>query len=211
MDIEDLKVVWDQQNDQPLYVVDPDALHASVEKRTARIDEAVGVYEFVMIGVLLFVGGMSAGKRLVTSSVLDWLDWVTIVLTVLVAVASAGMLFRQRQRRLHQERDFESTMIGDVDRAIFQLDLQASRLKSFHYWFALPMALVLILRLAKTEFRLHDLFARETLSVLAMYVLSLAVCYVSIWFELRWQTLPSRKRLVSIRAKLASDPRGIDD
>ena len=207
MNFEDLKVIWDQQNEQPLYVIDQHALHASVQKRTAEIDKSVEVFEYVMMGVLLFVAAMAAGKRLLTSSDLDWLDWVTVGLTIIVAVVAVASLARARRQRLRQELAFESTIVGNVDKAIFQLDYQFAKFKTFHHWFALPMALILILRLTKTEFQFSDLWGKEVILVALMYVLSMLVCYGSIWFEKRCLSLPERKSLIAIREKLVNDPR----
>lgn len=206
MKIEDLRVIWDQQNEQPLYVLDQDALHASVRTRTTGIDQSVGIFERVMMGVLLFVAAMAAGKRLLTSNDLDWLDWTTVGLTIIVAIVASVSLAGARRKRLTQEIAFESTIVGDVDKAIFQLDYLFARFKTFHHWFALPMALILILRLTKTEFQLADLWSATTIQVAMMYALSMLICYGSIWFEKRCLSLPEKKSLIAIREKLVSDP-----
>ena len=206
MKIEDLRVIWDQQNEQPLYVLDQDALNASIRKRTTGIDQSVGIFEYVMMGVLFFVAAMAAGKRLLTSKELDWLDWTTVVLTIMVAVVAIVSLARARRRRLTQEVDFESSIVGDVDKAISQLDYLFARFKTFHHWFALPMALILVLRLTKTEFRFSDLAGTTTIQVIAMYALSMLICYSSIWFEKKCLSLPEKKSLLAIREKLVGDP-----
>lgn len=64
MDFEEMKIIWGAQNDQPLCAIDQQALHASVKRRGVCIEKSLSVFEFVMIGVLLFVGLILAGKRI---------------------------------------------------------------------------------------------------------------------------------------------------
>lgn len=204
MDLDDLRVIWDKQTDQPLYVLDQQALHDNVRKRVAKINKSVDVFEFVMMGVLVFVGFMAISKRFLTSETLDLIDWWVMVTIVVVVVIAVFWIAKTRVRRFRLEGDFPATIAGDLDKAIFQLNYQGSRLKLFHFWFALPMALIMTLNLTNSNLGFADLASATTIKSVAMYLLSLVVCYGSIWFETRWANEPSRDGLISLRNKLCS-------
>ncbi|TWU62171.1 hypothetical protein [Crateriforma conspicua] len=202
MNLDDLKVVWDSQDDKPMYVLDADAVNASIKGQTESVQTMTDVFDFVHIGVLLFVAIMSSIKRMVTSNHLDGLDIFTVVAMPVVAIIASVGLVRIRRKRQKQESAFPESILGDLNKAIFQIDYKRIRFQRFPYWFGCPLAIIMVLNLARTEFRFDDLTGKNAIAIGLSFVLAMAVCYVAMWWEKRSVIGSLRSSLVGVRDKL---------
>lgn len=202
MNLDDLKVVWNAQDDKPMYILDSDAVDASIKGQTESVQTMTDVFDFVHIGVLLFVATMSSLKRIVTSNHLDGLDIFTVVAMPIVAVISSVGLIRVRRKRQKRESAFPENILGDLEKAIFQIDYKQIRFQRFPYWFGCPFAIIMLLNLARTEFRVADLAGKNAIAIGLSFALAMAVCYVAMWWEKRSVIESLRSSLVAVRDKL---------
>lgn len=204
MDFEQMKVIWDSQNERPLYVLDQEALHEQVRRKGRCIEQSVRMFEGFMIAILLAVAAILVGKRLFV--VTDWRPAMVIgaALTLLVAVVAAVHLALQRRRRLKSEKVFDPSLLGDIDKAISQIDYQVARLKNFHYWFILPMAAMTGLSFVTQGVGLSELFGSK-IWVGPLFLLSVLIYYVAIRVELSRVHGPRKRSLQTLRKKLVAE------
>ncbi len=204
MDFEEMKVIWDSQNERPLYVLDQEALHATVRRKGQCIEKSVKLFEGLMIAIVLAVAVILVGKRIVYES--DWQTSMVIgaALTLLVAVVAATYLAIERARRRNREQVFDQTLLGDIDKAISQVDYQVARLKTIHFWFILPMAAMIGLNFVMKDVSISELFGSK-FWVLPLFLFAIVLNYAAIRFEMRWFHEPRKRSLKTLREKLAAE------
>lgn len=56
MDFEELQVIWNNQNNEKMYVVNENALHGYIKRKAKSIQHTLNFFEFILIGVNFFVG-----------------------------------------------------------------------------------------------------------------------------------------------------------
>lgn len=205
MDFEEMKIIWDAQNDQPLYAIDQQALHASVKRRGVCIEKSLGVFEFVMIGVLLSVGLILAGKRIFSGEELQTYQYIASALMVVAAICPAAyLLFRRRQRK-KQEQQYEPTLLGDLNKSLSQVNSQISRMNTFHFWYVAPMALIVWLNFVARGLSFAEYFDSRRLWAWPLFLAGLVLCYGAIWLEMRIAHRPRKRDLESLREKLLNE------
>ena len=133
-----MQVVWNSQKTEKLYAIDESALFEQIKKRGRDVSRTINFFELVMIGVNL---GLVVFYAVMIGSGNRSFDWGVVALAgVSLFVGLIGIYFRVTRTR--QERQFDQTMIGELDRAIWRLDQIRSYGKTILYWYMLPMAIV---------------------------------------------------------------------
>lgn len=153
MEFAEMKVIWDSQNEEPLYAMNEAALHAIVQRRTEEwarsrtrcflteitIGLICGALMLVCAVVLAF--GDPASLR-----VLSWIKvrvspWDSLALFAAGGLwffyAAAMYLARRRQQR--REEAFESSLRGDLERALDQTRFQMNLARDIVWWGLLPI------------------------------------------------------------------------
>ncbi|MEZ6095076.1 MAG: hypothetical protein R3C03_12745 [Pirellulaceae bacterium] len=205
MNLDEMKVIWDQQKNEPLFAINRDELHATVSRKASCIDRVVSIFEWAMIAALLMVAVSAVSKRIWNTESLEFMDWIVIFATLAVAVVPISALLLSRYSRRRRESAFQSNIIGNIDKSISQLRYQLNKFKSFHWWFALPMAIILLLNLWKPDVAWSDIYGQRGLVSLGSFLLSMVVCYGSIWLESKRFQKPSLDRLLKLREKLENE------
>jgi hypothetical protein len=141
MEFEEMKKIWDAQNNEPMYSINEKALHNRIlTKRNqahhiTRISELLGI--FVNFGAGLFILGMNAFGT--SESVFMY------ILSAWMLCTGLYMLF-SRFRRIQGDKKFDRSMMGDLDYAISMATYQV-RFSQLGRWNILPMAVLVILGL----------------------------------------------------------------
>ncbi|MEM9283615.1 MAG: hypothetical protein AAGA96_17475 [Verrucomicrobiota bacterium] len=137
MNYTDLKIIWDQQTDQPLFTVDHDSILASVMDRCNVIDSGIKWFDRYIIPVSLF-----AGIPLILQFFIDsepsWPSLCVGILFVMKAIFTWTLL----RTRKKQERTYEEAVIPCIDKALLQNKHVATLLKRHLAFFHLPAALI---------------------------------------------------------------------
>jgi hypothetical protein len=210
MEFDDLKVIWDSQNEEPLYAVNEDGLQAMLRKKAQAFKRLVFWQEAQTYGSTLFVLGVVS--ILLTgyfTGVLDRLrgnemtSWDAVALFV---GAGCWLQFgfnvwfvRIKQRK--KERGFPATLRGELDRDIEQAEFEINSRRHLVRDFLPPylgsgLSSLVLFRATGAEWMMIPL-------IVAM-VLALVV-------ETRCQRrlvtnklIPRKEELESLRNKLAS-------
>jgi hypothetical protein len=185
MEFDDMKKVWDQQNQEPLYAINESALHKNIQSKKKRASRLSNINDFGLIAVALLTPVM-------LWFISDYLNAyhysVTAILLIIV-----GYILYGRTLRIKKERQFDRTILGELDHTIANVSFEARRAQTMVWWFMLPLAIpTLIAMLWK---------GAPLWSWIVMPGMFLFSCVVVRW-ELNRCHLPRKQKLEALRAKL---------
>ena len=153
MELSELKIMWDSQNQEPLYAMNQAALHAIVQRRNQQRDRCLACSFAAEITVGLFCGVlMWAGAGLLLFGEPTWLatlPWIKIAAfrwdatALLVAGGiwfyySMYMFLAQRRQRKRVEM-FDASLRGDLERAHSQTEFQIAMARNIVWWGLIPV------------------------------------------------------------------------
>jgi len=138
MEFDEMKRIWDAQNNQPLYVLDEKALHNRIQAKMNGALHFASINEWFSIFVYLGAGGLLLGLNSFKSgaNIFMYLESAWMFATVLYVVVS-------RIRRIKASRRFDRSIHGDLDHAISLAAYQV-RLSRIMCWNVLPMGTIMI-------------------------------------------------------------------
>lgn len=185
-----MKILWDTQNEEKLYAINERALHEQIQRRGRSVDRTLQRYEWVMVGVNLLTAIILTVSAYVNNE-------ETLLLYAISAAYLAYSLFFLILRRLRRRQDPDSslTMLGDLDKALWQLNYLVAQMRSMTFWYSLPLTIVMA----------GFLLVRANWGwALAIVVVMGAASYLSIKWEVNRCYLPQIHSLEALRAKLVA-------
>ena len=152
MEFNEMKMIWDSQNQEPLYAMNEAALHAVVQRKNQEWNcclsrcFAAEITIGLLCGALMFVcaGALIFGDpaRLAT---LPWLKVAASRWDILALLAAGGIwfyysayMFLARKRQQRRVEVFDSSLRGDLERALAQTDFQIGLARSIVWWGLIP-------------------------------------------------------------------------
>ncbi len=113
MEFEELKKIWDTQNDKPMYVIDETMMHRKVIKKKNSAAFRVNLAEFIGIGANLFAASIIASAMLYkgNENLFAFMMMVAMFLTAVVIGVS-------RARRKKHENRFDLSTMGELQHAL---------------------------------------------------------------------------------------------
>lgn len=190
MEFEEIKKIWDMQNNEALYAINEKALHNRIlsKKRSAghiaNFSELLSI--FVNLGTGLFVLGTALFRP--GANVFMYLMAAWTFITALYLLVS-------RIRRMKAENQFDRSMLGDLNHAISNATYQV-RLSRIMLWNALPIGILLL-------FGFWEAGKLSVWIVAFMLVFFVFVYYAGGW---EYNIYKNRKReLETLRKKLEDD------
>ena len=191
MEFEEMKRIWDQQKDEPLYAINEKALHRSIKstkKKAARLTN-INDRGLIVIGIVTAV----------VYSILSIIDDTPNVYDYLIVVALlfiTGYVWFGRMRRKKQEQAFARTMLGDLNHAIANVNYEVRRSKNMVWWFILPITILVFLNMSQGVVSLW-----KWIGIAAAFVLSGLLT--------RWEYIhrfkPKQRKLEALREKLTEE------
>lgn len=136
MQFEDLQVIWNSQDDERLFAIDESALHAAIKRKSRSVNRLLAIFEWVMIAVNLLVAVvlfLDAGQ--------DNGPAFQYVLVVMYLAYFVVAVVRRLTRRREEVR-FPPTMLGELDKAIWQVDYLIQQARSIIFWYVIPLGVV---------------------------------------------------------------------
>ena len=139
MEFEEMKKIWDAQNNQPLFTLGETALLNRVQSKMTTISRATSISEWLLIIINLGTGAFLAGLHPLKSggNIFLLIEAVWLFAIVLFLMASAI-------RRIKASRRFNRTVHGDLNHAIFLAGYQM-RISQIVRWNFIPMGIIMIL------------------------------------------------------------------
>lgn len=184
-----MKVIWDSQNEEKLYAINEDALYAQIKRKGESVNRSLQRFEMVMIGVNVLV----AIALIVAEFPYDGDLYGLLLPNIHIAYAVLAIILRRARRQ--QERLFAQSMMGELDKAIWQANYLIKRSRELIWWYLLPL---IILTAGELFFNGQLLFA---------FAIVLVMGGVGV-FGARWEVkqtyLPRKESLESLRITLQS-------
>ena len=195
MDFEEMKMIWDTQNNEPLYAVNERALHQSVRRKSRRFKQLVVFFEFVVCLNIFGLGAFYAVTTLLRGQQYERLASAAILLAT-AAYFVVGITYRRRR-----EAEFESTLLGDIDNALWQVRNHVSRARALRWSLIVPCSLAVAIDwiFPLGEFRQGWLFL--------LFFLLMATSAWGIEYEIRCWYLPRQRNLEALRNTLVESER----
>ena len=138
MEFDEMKKIWDAQNNEPLYTFDEKALHNRIRSKMNTMLRFTSITEWVLIlinvgtaGILLGFNGSKPGTN--TFLYLE-AAWMFVLAVYLVS---------HHIRRVKAGRRFDRSIHGDLDHSISVANYQM-RLSQIVRWNFLPMGAIMI-------------------------------------------------------------------
>ena len=138
MEFDEMKKIWDAQNNQPLYVIDEQALHNRIQSKMKGIRHLTNVSDWVLIMIYFGTGVVLSGRNPFKPgmNIFMWVGALWMFATVVYLVVGYF-------RRIKASRRFDRSMRGDLDHAISLAGYQV-RMTQFIRWNLIPMGLIMI-------------------------------------------------------------------
>jgi hypothetical protein len=220
MEFSEMKMIWDSQNQEPLYAMNEAALHSIVQRRNQEVDRCLSRCFAVEISVGLFC----AALMLVYAGVLafgnqGWLikpwgnkiapspwDFTGLLAAGAIWFYYAAYMYRARKRQQRSVEVFDSSLRGDLDRALSQTEFQIAMMKNISWrglapvWVAATLWMVVLFHLKGASLWIY----------IFMITIAISSLVVVLWRKQRSITnkfLPRQRELESLRAKLADPER----
>ena len=194
MEFEEMQVIWDSQREQEMYAIDVDALHRKIKRKARKVERDMSLNEIGLMVICVFIS-----LDLLRDPVIEQTDYHQIFGSVVMLCVAAWMLMK-RLARLKMRSQFDSTLTGDLDRAIAESKAQLTLARTFHLWFVLPaVSIVLVNTMAKSE-PLLEVFV-STLGVFLALALAIGVVHLSI----RCAHNPEQRDLQALRDALTKE------
>ncbi len=191
MEFEEMQAIWNAETNEKMYVINEEVLHKQVQKKSESADRKVDRFEMLLIIANLFAATILTIGAIVDGDIQEKL----IISAVYAAFGLFGLVRRFRRQR--EVKQFDQTVVGEVDRAIWQIDYLITQSKMLVKWY-LPTLLVL--------FVASD-FIEGDFGWGAVFML---VVFVAGYFGGRWEInrcyIPRREELKSLRATLLATP-----
>lgn len=193
MEFDDMKKIWDSQNNESLYALNEKALHHRIMAKKKQAYHITNISELLLISTNTIVGLFILGLNLVKQDG----DMYLYLLCVWM-LCSALYVLISRIRRIKGADRFDRSMHGDLHYAISVARYQV-RLSLLGRWNILPVAILIILGLWSTGKSVW-----VALGVVALFVVTN--------YAARWEhnIYKSRKReLETLQTKLESEATGV--
>ena len=189
MEFDELQKIWDTQNNKPMYVINEEALHRRIRSKKHKASFSSNLTEWGLVLIAVVTSIYLFMKHAGSGDFFAILPGVALLLTAVYVVLS-------RFRRKRYERQFDQTMLGDLDHAISNVDFEVRRSRTFIWWYIIPIAIPVFLNMY-----LKDVSLWKWALIIGCFVLS----YLVVQFGLNRAQLPRKRSLQALRKKLTEE------
>jgi hypothetical protein len=195
MDFEEMKVIWDTQNAEPLYAVNEQALRQSVRRKTRRLNRLIVFFEAAVIA-----GTVGLSAFYIAIPLLRGQQYERFV-SAAILLGAAAYFFAGIAHRRRREAEFEPSLLGDIDKALWQVRHHVSRARGIRWSILVPFCVAMVI---DWIFPLGE--SRKGWLVL-LTLLLMALTAWGVEYEIRSCYLPKERRLEALRKMLVdSEP-----
>lgn len=191
MEFEQLKKIWDTQNNRPMYAIDESALHARIRAKQTR---ATRKRDFAEYGSLVAIAATCVVLLLRHNGGIY--DTLEILIMFLIGVYVAA----RRIRRIRRGRPSDRSMLGDLEHAIATTRDHIAFSNTFVWWFMAPTVVIV------------GLGMMENISGKPWWMWAMiAPAFVLGWWIIRREVvrvhLPRKRAMEALRAELLKEDR----
>ena len=187
MEFEEIKKIWDTQNNEPMYAINEETLHNRIRAKSRQASRKSNITD-----VGLIVVAITTAILLLVIGNQSFYDYFSVVALMLISV----YVVMGRIRRKKRENQFDRTILGDLDQAIANTSYEATRAKTFVWWFILPVAIPSLLNMMQ---------AGTPIWKWVIIPFAFLLSYWLVNWEFRRKHLPKKRELESLREMLTSE------
>lgn len=188
MKFEEMQDIWNSQNGEKQLLINESLLHARIKRKSRSVNRLLEMFEWVMIGVNLIIGIV-----LIMDTVQENKSSYQFVISALYIIYAVYAFVRHMTRRKKEEVRFEHTILGELDKAIWQIDYLIRQGQAMTLWYVLPLVLVVSISL---------IHSTKSVWVWAFLLLLIPASYFSTRWEANKWYLPKKRVLESLREQL---------
>ncbi|MEL7005828.1 MAG: hypothetical protein AAFN93_24330, partial [Bacteroidota bacterium] len=132
MEFEEMRKIWDTQNNRPLYAINEEALHRSIKSKKNKASRVSNINEIALVAIAVITAIPLLIKNISTDNLYAFPPVIVLLLTGVYVLVG-------RVKRKKMEKTFDQNIIGDLDQAIANMNFEISRAKTFIWWYILPL------------------------------------------------------------------------
>lgn len=136
-----MKTIWDSQNNEMLFGINEQGMHHLIQSKKAKGLHITNTSELLWIVVNILTGSFVLGMNLFRGG-----DNIYMYLLSVWVLGAAFILLASRVKRIHANKKYDRTMLGDLEHAIALAKYQA-RFSILGRWNILPIGLLVTLGL----------------------------------------------------------------
>ena len=219
MEFNEMKMIWDSQNQEPLYAMNEAALRAIVQRKNQESERCLsrcfateitvgvicGALMFLCAGALLVSGpGLLAALPRMKTAASGW-DILALAAAGGIWFYYSAYMYLARKRQKRRVETFDSSLRGNLERAISQTNFQIALARDIVWWGLVPVWLAGALWVVTL---LHLKAAPPAWAyalMAALLIVSLAAVVLRKERSITNRFEPRKRELESLRAKIA-DP-----
>lgn len=165
MEFDELQKVWDKQNNEPLYVINEEALHRRVQSKKRAAAKKANWMEMILIGANLLAGSILLWAVLFKGKEHETFIYVMIPVMLLVPFY---LLYKRAQRK-KSENKFEHTLLGDIEHALSNAAYTVTLSRTGQFYFFGIAALTMLSLIFDKNASIGSIIGISILFVLGIY------------------------------------------
>ena len=190
MEFEDMKKIWDEQNNENIYTINESELHRRVIRKKNRVKRMINKFELTLLVAMIVCGLVTTIMGILHNQLFKLLD-------VLIFFTIAGYIYKSRKDRIKYEGQSNLSLLDDLEQTIRSLEYHAKRQKYFILWYMLPIFFTFIINATFHHSKPWWLWVA--------FVAFFAFAYWAVKKELRCKILPKKEDLLHLRSLLLKD------
>lgn len=139
MEFDELQKIWDTQNQQPLYVINEQALHNRIVAKKHQVIHIAVVTEWILI-----IANTASGAFVLQQNATGRRGLVFAYLLALWLLGTALYVLVNRIRRMRKQKQYNRSLNGDLQHALSTAGYQV-RIAHIMRWNTLPIGLLVLL------------------------------------------------------------------
>lgn len=179
-----MKLIWDSQNNEPLFAINQEALNRKIQHKSKAVSRALDFVDVMMIVVNL-VGGMVL--------IIDTVQENGRPFEYIVAVVYLAFFVYALYRRFARQQDvkeFDKTILGELNKAIWESDYLIKQSSSMVFWYLVPIVIAA---------NVTVLLGYNSIWVSVLTLVILPLTYFGGRWEVRKCHLPKKRELEALR------------
>ena len=190
MEFEDMKKIWDEQNNENIYAINESELHRRVIRKKNRVKRMINKFELTLLIAMICCGLLTTIMGILHNQLYKLLD-------ALIFFMVAGYIYKSRRDRIKYEGQSNLSLLDDLEQTIRSLDYHAKRQKYFILWYMLPIFFTIIINATFSYSKPWWLWV--------IFLAFFAFAYWAVKKELRCRILPKKEDLLHLRSLLLKD------
>ncbi len=190
MEFAEMKIIWDSQREEKLYAINESALYAQIKRKGKSVGHLLRRFEMMIIGANVLVAVVLLGMALLNRS-----DAYYDYLLPIIYLAYALLALVWRRGRRQEDIRFTPTMLGELDKAIWQVNYLIRRSRELIFIYMVPVTLLVCGKL---------FYDGQIFFGLAMVLVMGGAGLLADRWEIKKCYLPQKQSLESLRATLVA-------